>query len=78
MTRAEDLRQKLVDADTHTEDINTLVRDMRDNTDDIATTLLAKLRLGASVRDLAAGIRAGTSFTDDTIEYHTRTQDAER
>lgn len=78
MTRAEDLRQKLIDADTHTEDINTLVRDMRDNTDDIATTLLAKLRLGASVRDLAAGIRAGTSFIDDTIEYHARTQDAER
>lgn len=67
MTRAEDLRQRLVVADTHTEDIKTLVHDMRNNTDHIATTLLAKLRLGASIQDLAAGIRAGTTSSDDTI-----------
>lgn len=78
MTRAEDMRQRLVVADTHNEDINTLVNDMRNNTDDIATTLLAKLRLGASVQDLAAGIRAGTSYTDDTIEYNARTPESER
>lgn len=78
MTRAEDMRQRILAADTYNEDINTLVNDMRNNTDDIATTLLAKLRLGASVQDLAAGIRAGTSYTDDTIEYGARTPESER
>jgi hypothetical protein len=39
-----------------------LVNEMRTNTDAIATTLLAKLRLGDSIEDLATGIRDGTSF----------------
>lgn len=62
LTRNADLRQKLADANDHAIDINMLVHDMRTNTDAVATTLLAKLRLGDSIRDLATGIRDGTSM----------------
>jgi hypothetical protein len=63
LTRNADLRQRLTDANSHTVDINMLVNEMRTNTDAIATTLLAKLRLGDSIEDLATGIRDGTSLT---------------
>jgi hypothetical protein len=62
LTRNADLRQRLTDANTHAIDINMLVHDMRTNTDAVATTLLAKLRLGDSIQDLATGIREGTSL----------------
>jgi hypothetical protein len=62
LTRNADLRQRLADANDHAIDINMLVNDMRTNTDAVATTLLAKLRLGDSIRDLATGIREGTSM----------------
>jgi hypothetical protein len=62
LTRNADLRQRLVEANSYTVDINMLVNEMRTNTDAIATTLLAKLRLGDSIEDLATGIRDGTSF----------------
>jgi len=62
LTRNADLRQRLTDANLHASDINTLVHDMRTNSDAVATTLLAKLRLGDSIQDLATGIREGTSM----------------
>lgn len=62
LTRNADLRQRLADANDHAIDINMLVHDMRTNSDAVATTLLAKLRLGDSVQDLATGIRDGTSM----------------
>ena len=62
LTRNADLRQRLEDANLNAIDINMLVHDMRTNTDAVATTLLAKLRLGDSVQDLATGIRDGTSM----------------
>jgi hypothetical protein len=62
LTRNADLRQRLADANDHAIDINMLVHDMRTNTDAVATTLLAKLRLGDSIHDLATGIRDGTSL----------------
>lgn len=67
LTRNAELRQRLAKANSHSADINILVNDMRTNTDAIATMLLAKLRLGESVADLAIGIRAGTSFTANKI-----------
>jgi hypothetical protein len=63
LTRNADLRQRLVEANSYTVDINMLVNEMRTNSDAIATTLLAKLRLGDSIEDLATGIRDGTSLT---------------
>jgi hypothetical protein len=72
LTRNADLRQRLADANEHAIDINMLVQDMRTNTDEIATTLLAKLRLGDSVQDLASGIRAGTSMQANETYAHAR------
>lgn len=62
LTRNADLRQRLAEANEHALDVDILVHDMRTNTDAVATTLLAKLRLGDSIRDLATGIRDGTSM----------------
>lgn len=62
LTRNADLRQRLADANDHAIDINMLVHEMRTNTDAVATTLLAKLRLGDSIHDLANGIREGNSM----------------
>ena len=62
LTRNADLRRRLSDANANAVDINMLVHDMRTNTDAVATTLLAKLRLGDSIQDLATGIRDGTSL----------------
>ena len=73
LTRNADLRQRLAEANEHAIDINTLVHDMRTNTDAVATTLLAKLRLGDSIQDLATGIRDGTSMQgNDTYEHARR------
>lgn len=73
LTRNADLRQRLAEANDHAIDINTLVHDMRTNTDAVATTLLAKLRLGDSIQDLATGIRDGTSMQgNDTYEQARR------
>jgi hypothetical protein len=81
LTRNADLRQRLTDANDHAIDINMLVNDMRTNTDAVATTLLAKLRLGDSIRDLATGIREGTSMEGKKAYAQARrpsAQDAER
>lgn len=67
LTRNADLRQRLTEANLRSVDINMLVNDMRSNTDAVATTLLAKLRLGDSIEDLAMGIRDGTSFAQNRI-----------
>jgi len=69
LTRNADLRQRLTDANLHAIDINTLVHDMRTNSDAVATTLLAKLRLGDSIQDLATGIREGTSMTSNGANF---------
>ena len=80
LTRNADLRQRLAEANDHAIDINMLVHDMRTNTDAVATTLLAKLRLGDSIHDLATVIREGTSLeASDTYEQARRpSQGAER
>jgi hypothetical protein len=81
LTRNADLRQRLTEANDHAIDINMLVNDMRTNTDAVATTLLAKLRLGDSIRDLATGIREGTSMEGKKAYAQARrpsAQDAER
>lgn len=74
LTRNADLRQRLSEANSHSVDIDTLVHDMRTNTDAVATTLLAKLRLGDSIEDLATGIRDGTSFAQNRIYTPRRRQ----
>ena len=72
LTRNADLRQRLADANEHAIDINTLVHDMRTNTDAVGTTPLAKLRLGDSIQDLATGIRDGTSMQGNDRYEHAR------
>lgn len=67
LTRNADLRQRLTEANDHAIDINMLVHDMRTNSDAVATTLLAKLRLGDSIQDLATGIRDGTSMEGNEL-----------
>ena len=67
LTRNADLRQRLAEANDHAIDINMLVHDMRTNSDAVATTLLAKLRLGDSIQDLATGIRDGTSMQGNEV-----------
>jgi len=81
LTRNADLRQRLTDANLHASDINTLVHDMRTNSDAVATTLLAKLRLGDSIQDLATGIREGTSMISNGANIQRKmssTQSSER
>lgn len=59
LTWQRDLRQILLDQETQLDDLNTLIFGLRTDSDDGATMLLAKLRLGASVEALAKSIRAG-------------------
>ncbi len=64
MTRTADLKKKLQEATGRSVDLDTLVDAMRHSTDDVSTMLLAKLRLGASIEDLAFEIRGESSPTE--------------
>lgn len=57
LTRTADLKRKLLEATGRSDNLDTLVDAMRDGTDEVSTMLLAKLRLGATVKDLASSIR---------------------
>lgn len=59
MTRTEDLKRKLSDAAERFDDLSILVEAMRSSSDDVSTMLLARLRLGASVK-----VRTQSTRTD--------------
>lgn len=64
LTRNGDLRHKLQSANARLDDLVLLVETLRCGTDHVSTTLLAQLRLGASVEALAQSIRAEASGAD--------------
>lgn len=64
MTRTADLKQKLQDATGKSEDLDLLVDALRSGSDNDSTKLLARLRLGTSVEDLARSLRLEPSPTD--------------
>jgi len=66
MTRSADLKQKLQDANGKSEDLDLLVDALRSGTDLDSTMLLARLRLGTSVEDLAKSLRLELTLTDST------------
>lgn len=66
MTRTADLKQKLLEATSRSEELDVLIETMRCGSDEFSTMLLAKLRLGASVEDLVKNIRQEPALTDDT------------
>lgn len=66
MTRTADLKQKLQDATGKSEDLDLLVDALRSGSDIDSTMLLARLRLGTSVEDLAKSLRLELALTDST------------
>ena len=66
LTRNEDLRRKLDDAERFCEEAGVLIKALRSEPIETSTMLLAKLRLGVSLSDLAESVRTGTV---DEIEH---------
>lgn len=64
LTRTADLKRKLMEATGRSENLDTLVDAMRYGSDEVSTMLLARLRLGTSVKDLARGIRTDASAAE--------------
>ena len=60
LTRNEDLRRKLEEAEKFCEEAQVLIRALRSESIETSTMLLAKLRLGVSLADLAESVRTGT------------------
>ena len=60
LTRNEDLRRKLEEAEKFCEDAQVLIKALRSESIETSTMLLAKLRLGVSLSDLAESVRTGT------------------
>jgi hypothetical protein len=60
LTRNEDLRNKLKDAEKSCEEVHLLFNELRTGSNEDSTMLLAKLRLGVSLSDLAESVRTGT------------------
>jgi hypothetical protein len=60
LTRNEDLRRKLEEAEKFCEEAQVLIRALRSESIETSTMLLAKLRLGVSLSDLAESVRTGT------------------
>jgi len=60
LTRNEDLRHKLGEAERLCEGAQVLIRALRSESIETSTMLLAKLRLGVSLSDLAESVRTGT------------------
>lgn len=67
LTRTADLKRKLVEASGRSDNLDTLVHAMRDGSDEVSTMLLARLRLGVSVKDLALSIRSDASEAEQKI-----------
>jgi hypothetical protein len=59
-TNTSDLKRKLEDAVSHSEDMRVLIEALQFGSDQNSTFLLASLRLGVSIFGLAESIRAGT------------------
>jgi hypothetical protein len=60
LTRNEDLRCKLEEAERFCEEAQVLIRALRSESTETSTMLLAKLRLGVPLSDLAESVRTGT------------------
>lgn len=68
MTKTEDLRYKLQVAVTRLNDLTCLIDAMRGGDGKVPTMLLARLRLGASIKELVHAIRVGQvleGYTDE-------------
>lgn len=61
LTRTADLKQKLHEANLKSDELGDLVSAMRTGTDQASSMLLAKLRLGCSIKELLANIRLDES-----------------
>lgn len=59
LTRNEDLRRKIDDAERYCEEAQILFKELQFGSIEAATMLLAKLRLGVSLSDLAESVRTG-------------------
>lgn len=60
LTRNEDIRRKLEEAERFCEEAQVLIKALRSESIETSTMLLAKLRLGVSLSDLAESVRTGT------------------
>lgn len=60
LTRNEDLRRKLEEAERFCEEAQVLIKALRSESIETSTMLLAKLRLGVPLSDLAESVRTGT------------------
>ena len=60
MTRNEDLRRKVEEAEKFCEEAQVLIQAMRSDSIETSTMLLTKLRLGVPLSDLAESVRTGT------------------
>jgi hypothetical protein len=60
LTRNEDIRRKLKEAEKSCEEAHVLIRALRSESIETSTMLLAKLRLGVSLSDLAESVRTAT------------------
>ena len=60
LTRNEDLRRKLEEAKKFCEEGQILIKALRSESIETSTMLLAKLRLGMPLSDLAEAVRTGT------------------
>ena len=59
LTRNEDLRRKIEDAEKYCEEARVLINELQFGSIEASTMLLAKLRLGVSLSDLAESVRTG-------------------
>ena len=60
LTRNEDLRRKLEEAERFCEDVQVVIQALRSDSIETSTMLLTKLRLGVPLSDLAESARTGT------------------
>lgn len=60
LTRNEDLRRKLQEADNYCDEAQVLIQALRSEPIETSTMLLAKLRLGVSLSVLAESVRTRT------------------
>jgi len=60
LTRNEDLRRKLEEAERFCEDAQVVIQALRSDSIETSTMLLTKLRLGVPLSDLAESARTGT------------------
>lgn len=68
LTRMEGLREKLQSVTNRVDNLEALVGRMRDGTDEESTMLLATLRLGWSVEEMAHAIRTGPAHEEEVAK----------